>query len=753
MSGDRRYAEIALPIPRRQAFTYALGKDAVEPGARVLVPFGPRRVQGVVLEVHDRAPSFDAKPILATLDPEPLFSVELLRHLVEAADYYFHPIGEVLKSASPALRSERLRELESDGLFDAHAPVRGARVKTATEHVARLGTAAEEGVRLGEKQREVLALVATRTEIRLPEIESIIPSGRTVARRLAARGLLTIEEREVVTDRFFARPSERDEAPALHPEQRAAVDAIDGALTARRAQTFLLHGVTGSGKTEVYLHAIATARDLGRGALVLVPEIALTPQLVGRFRARFGDEIAVLHSALTDKERALAWRALRSGRVRLAIGARSALFAPVTDLGIIIADEEHDPSYKQEEGFRYHARDLAVLRATRADAVCVLGSATPSLETFERARRGAYVRLAMPTRATAHTLPAVELIDLSRTGAGPSRDPLLSLPLHRALERTLESGHQAILFLNRRGFAPSLRCTACGKVPTCPACSVALTEHRRARVLRCHYCDFAAPLTEACPSCGSLALEPLGLGTEKLESTLATSFPAARIARLDRDTAIGDGVEEVLDRMRRREVDILVGTQMVTKGHDLPGVTTVGVVLADQSLYFPDVRASERTFQLLAQVAGRAGRGEVAGRVLIQTYQPQHHAIRTAVHHDYLGFAEIERVDREDLRYPPFGRLIAVRIDAADEAIAKKVAARLAYVAREAPRAAEGTVEVLGPVTAPIAKVRGRYRERFLLKSTQRPALREVAARVVAAIEAGIAPARAHVDVDPISML
>ncbi|GAB4213334.1 MAG: hypothetical protein OHK0013_37140 [Sandaracinaceae bacterium] len=485
----------------------------------------------------------------------------------------------------------------------------------------------------------------------------------------------------------------------------------------------------------------------------MVPEIALTPQLVARFRARFGDAIAVLHSGLGDKDRALAWRALRAGALRLAVGARSALFAPIRDLGIVIVDEEHDPSYKQEEGFRYHARDMAILRAKRAGAVALLGSATPSLESYQQARRNHYTLLELTRRATERALPRVEVVDLARTSAGPTGDPLITLPLHRALEATLEAGDQAVLFLNRRGFAPTLRCTRCSAVASCPACSVALTEHRRAGMLRCHYCDFATPIGATCAVCGGPELEPLGLGTEKVEASLEAVFPSARIARLDRDVASGAGVEDVLERVRRREVDVLVGTQMVTKGHDLPGVTLVGVLLADQSLAFPDFRSAERTFQLLTQVAGRAGRGDKEGRVIFQTFQATQPAIHCAVRHDYHAFARDELAKRRELGYAPFGRLIAVRIDAPDEKLAERVADRLGDAARATSAVTEGHVEVLGPAPAPIARVRGRHRYRLLLKGKERKRLREAALAVLATIEEGIAPARASVDVDPVSML
>ncbi|HEY8430825.1 MAG TPA: primosomal protein N', partial [Sandaracinaceae bacterium] len=682
-----RLVEVAIPVPLRRRFTYAVPPGMPDPavGTRVAVPFSGRKVVGFVLGHPERPPEgvTALKSIAGVLDPEPVFTPELLRFLLEAADYYLHPIGEVLRAAAPALPAEALRSLRAGGFLGRGESLRGPAVATRTAVFVRRTGAAHDGKKLGPRQQAVLALLEERVEVSVDELRAHVGAPRQVLRALEKRGLVTYEEREVAADPFFRDAVRADTPPPLHEAQARAVEALIAALDAG-GSTYLLHGVTGSGKTEVYLRVIAEARARNKGALLLVPEIALTPQLVGRFRARFGDGIAVLHSGLTDKQRYAAWRALRRGEVRLAIGARSALFAPVPDLGVIVVDEEHDPSFKQEEGFRYHARDLAILRAHRAGALCILGSATPSLESYTRAREGRIGLLELPSRATSHALPSVEIVDLRRHGAGPTGHPLITGPLHRALERCLGEGGQAILFLNRRGFSPTLRCGACGELVQCPACSVTLTEHRRAGVLRCHYCDYATPVTTQCPACKRHALEPLGLGTEKLEDALAAAFAPAKVARLDRDTAVGGAaIEAVLDRVRRREIDILVGTQMVTKGHDLPGVTLVGVVLADQSLAFPDFRAAERTFQLLSQVAGRAGRGDRPGEVVLQTFRPEEPAIAFARSHDYAAFYRRELESRREHGYPPFGRLVAVRVDAGDEGRARDAAAELARVAKQ----------------------------------------------------------------------
>lgn len=751
-----RYVEVALPVPLRRRFTYRLDPRAPQPelGARVAVPFSGRKLVGVVLGYPDAPPEGvkRIKTVAGLIDREPVFEAELLRFLLEAADYYLHPVGEVLRAAAPALPTEALRALRQDGFLEAGEALAGPAVATKTELLVRPSGEAPD-TRIGSSQRAVLALLEERAEVTLAELRSHVKSARGVVRRLEERGLVTLEEREVPADPFFSQQVERDQPPEPTAAQAEAITRLIAALD-EGASTHLLHGVTGSGKTEVYLRLIAEARERGKGALLLVPEIALTPQLVYRFRARFGDGIAVLHSALTAKERHLAWRGLRRGELHLAVGARSALFAPVRELGVIVVDEEHDPSFKQEDGFRYNARDLAILRAHRAGAVCVLGSATPSIESRYRADRGQVALSVLPARATARQLPEVEVVDLKRHGAGPSGHPLITGPMHRALERCLADDGQAILFLNRRGFSPSLRCEMCGEVAECPACSVSLTEHRRARALRCHYCDYHTPMTPTCPSCSKNALTPMGTGTEGLEDLLEATFAPARVARLDRDTAAGGrAVESVLDRLRRREIDILVGTQMVTKGHDIPGVTLVGVILADQSLAFPDFRAAERTFQLISQVAGRAGRGEREGRVILQTFQPGHPAIACAQRHDYARFYGSELDARRDLEYAPFGRLVAVRVDAGDEGRAREAADRLAERAREHPAVRSGQVGILGPAPAPIARLRARYRFRLMLRSAHRKGLRSVARTLADRIDEGLGTARAYIDVDPVSML
>jgi primosomal protein N' (replication factor Y) len=744
-------ADVALPVPLARAFTYSVPPDlagAARAGARVVCPFGGRRLVGVVLDVREGEPAAKIKALARVLDDEPAVPADLLAFLRDLAAYYFAPIGEVARLALPPVDRETVRELEAPSLFSGARGIATRRVRWA------LATAkVEEPGSLRGQGSAILAHLRAVGATSVAKLEERWGNARAAVKKLEELGLAATEDREVPADPFFAEAAERDAPHEATKAQMAAIHAIISALQSAVAATFLLHGVTGSGKTEVYLRAIAESRARGKGSIVLVPEIALTPQLVARFRARFGDDVAVLHSGLTPRERHAMWKRLREGSVDVAIGARSALFAPVKSLGLLIVDEEHDASFKQEEGVRYHARDMAIWRAHRAGGVCVLGSATPSLESEHLARTGKATKLRLPDRARAQPMPHVDLVDLRRIGAGPTGDRRLSMPLYRAIEDTLRAREQAIVFLNRRGFAPSVRCEACGKLATCASCSVALTFHKRDGVVRCHYCDFQAPLGARCAACQAPSLALEGLGTEKLEESIGIAFPEARVARLDRDVATGKRIEAVLKRVRDREVDILVGTQMVTKGHDLPSVTLVGVINADAALSIPDFRAAERTFQLLVQVAGRAGRGDVPGRVVVQTWDPDHPAVALAAKHDVDGFIARELLDRKELGYPPFTRAALVRVDAVEEHAARAACAHLAKVALGTELARGGAVLVQGPAPAPIARVRNRFRFRLMLRSAERPPLRAVLAAIDRARADLERDVRSSIDVDPVQLL
>ena len=805
---------VALPVHGLYTYVVPPALAArVVAGARVRVPFGGRGVSGVVVRAPAPAPAATVEAA-AVLDVRTdRVSAELLDLALWIADYYEAPPGEALRlvvpagtgessaaavaltargravvdGAGPALppvqarllarlaaarrplprarvpRAEltaALPALVEAGLVDVGDSVTRARVRLRRERVLALAPdvdldRARASLSRAPRRLAVLEhLAAAGTAVPAAAVAAAVPAAAPAVRELAAAGLVIVGEREVALDAAAAAhalpaAAAPVEPPPLTAEQAPVVEAMVGALGGGFA-TFLVHGVTGSGKTEVYLRVIAAARARGAGAIVLVPEISLTPQLAARFRARFGDEVAVLHSGLDERQRLSEWERLARGQARIALGARSAVFAPVADLGVIVVDEEHDGSFKQDEGVRYHGRDVALVRAQRAGAVTVLGSATPSLESYAAARAGRFRLLVMPSRATGAALPPVEIVDLRRWL--PDGEGMLSAPLARAIDETLAAGEQTILFLNRRGFATFVVCKACGHSFRCRHCAVSMTYHRAADRLVCHYCDFAHRVPETCPACAaSGSIERNGLGTERIALAVAERWPQARVARLDRDVATGARAEAVLARVARGEVDILVGTQMVTKGHDFPGVTLVGVLCADTALSLPDFRAQERTFQLLSQVAGRAGRAAGRpGRVLIQTYRPEAEAVACAARHDYAAFFAAEDAARAELGYPPHGRLAAIRLDGPELVQVAAAARELGAAAVATARRDGDVVQVLGPAEAPLARLRGRCRWQLWLKSGDRAALRRVVRSVLAVEVKGV---RVAADVDPLSAL
>jgi primosomal protein N' (replication factor Y) len=527
-----------------------------------------------------------------------------------------------------------------------------------------------------------------------------------------------------------------------------------------RPDVFLLHGVTGSGKTEVYLRIFAELAKRGKHGLLLVPEIGLTSQLTGRAAARFGDRVAVYHSGLTDAQRHRQWSRMRDGEVDVVIGTRSAIFAPFTRLGAIVVDEEHDSSYKQDEGLTYHGRDCAVMRAHIESIPIILGSATPSLESISNARHGKYELLSLPTRTGEASMPDIELVDMRipNSGKGIAKElTSLSPKLHRAIDETLSRGEQALLFLGRRGFS-AVHCEECGEAIRCPNCDIALTSHMGGgsgpkERLVCHYCDYSISQPASCPSCGEDGLAPIGQGTQRLEAEISDFFPKARVARLDSDMAASQKERRrIFDGMRKGTIDILVGTQMVTKGHDFPNVTLVGVISADQSLHLPDFRAAERTFQLLTQVAGRAGRASRPGQVVIQTYEPTHPSLEFSLRHDFDAFASQELESREALCYPPFSRIANIRLSSIDSGLAERSARETAELIKGDSNV--GEIRILGPAPAPIEKLRGRYRWQILMKAPSARALSSLLASSIPKIEAKLPrKVRLNVDVDPSSLL
>jgi primosomal protein N' (replication factor Y) (superfamily II helicase) len=593
---------------------------------------------------------------------------------------------------------------------------------------------------------------------------------------LEEKGLVEVVDQEQFRDPFDGR-----EAPAPPPDlrptpaQAAAIRALVGALDEARPSPFLLHGITGSGKTLVYIELLREVVERrGRTAIVLVPEIALTPQTVHRFRAWFGDQVAVLHSGLSDGERYDEWRQLRDGTKRIVVGARSALFAPLPDLGAIVVDEEHDGSYKQSESPRYQGRDLAVLRAVRGGAVCVLGSATPSLESWRNVQEGKFRLLSLPDRVGGGALPPVEIVDLRAlregagggasgagggggggapgSGSGPGQGgSILSPRLVEAMEARLARREQSILLLNRRGYASFVQCRACGEVEECPNCSVSLTYHRGRKRLLCHHCRHEAPVPTRCPRCGDTDLSWRGLGTEQVERVLAETFPSARLARMDVDTTGGKWAHaEILGRVGSGDVDILLGTQMIAKGLDFPNVTLVGVVNADVGLHLPDFRASERTFQLLSQVAGRAGRGPRGGEVILQTSLPEHYAIQCALTHDFQGFAQRELSERKHPAYPPHLRLVNVVLSSPDADLTATASERAVAWWRSHPQPG---VEVVGPAPCPIERLHGRWRWHFFLRGGGVAAMSASLRAFLEGVEFPAGDVRVAVDRDPVALL
>jgi primosomal protein N' (replication factor Y) len=729
---ETQTAEVAVAAPLEKTLSYAIPPDLagkVHIGNRVRVPLGRRHVVGYIMgwTTPGDAP---LKEILEIIDPNPLFHSGHGMFYLRAANYYAYPPGEAVRTALPAGLSN------PDGkpaiLYDKHY-----RATAVGEQPP------------GARQREILTYIRGVGQADLGRLRRKFVAPHTVLKRLVELGFLEVEEVEHYRDPCAAVTIDTHRDVELTPEQTQAVNHILEAL--RGPPVFhpcLVHGVTGSGKTEVYLRAVAAALEQGRKSLILVPEIALTPQLISRFRCWFQGRdvrLAVLHSGLSEGERYDAWRQIAKGDIDVVIGARSAVFAPIVKLGLIIVDEEHDGSYKQSEGFRYNARDLALMRGQMEDAVVLLGSATPMLSTYRRAMDGYLAYLSLPGRIANRPLPVVELVDLAQHGA--SR--LLTDPLRTALDATLNAGEQTLLLLNRRGYAPFLLCHSCGATIRCPNCDITLTFSQVQRSLRCHYCNYRQHPPEICPRCRGTELCPEGVGTERLEEEIRKTFPAARVARMDRDTTSRKGAHgRLVEQMSAGEIDILIGTQMIAKGHDFPAVTLVGVLNADTALNLPDFRSGERVFSLLSQVAGRAGRGERPGRVMIQTYAIDNYALEYVARHDYKGFADHELAQRQVLAYPPFGYLVNLIVSGNEEArvgnVAEKLSIELGVDARD--------VEILGPAPCLLPRLRNKHRWQILIKGRQRKPVRHLlgqVARLRPQLPAGVS---LTVDVDPVDM-
>ena len=816
MRGPRSYVRVALPLPLDQTFTYAVDGDTLRTGTRVLVPFQRQERVGFVVGHGGEEGVKRIRTVLSVMDPEPSVSESQLRLARWMADYYVTSLGLTLKTMLPSVLSDTSRDVVTlhDGPRGKLSPREARLVEALTPGAAQSLRAIKRSLRMGSIWPEIRNLAAAgvvsvetlpprpppvktervvrvarwiddiedlnvlvgRARRQADAYQALAGSGGTVElahltgqagfsrgviRGLEEKGLALVEDREVERDPFAGIPTGEDQAHTPTDRQNDVIRTLTSAFDAGPSEPFLLHGVTGSGKTLVYIELLKHVLAQGRGAIVLVPEISLTPQTVARFRARFGDQVAVLHSALSDGERFDAWRQLRSGRRRIAVGARSALFAPVSDLGVIVVDEEHDGSYKQSESPRYQARDMAVVRSAQEGALCVLGSATPALESWHNVERGKFRLVSLPDRVGGGTLPPVRLIDLrearkqsnEKSGARSEAGLVLTAPLVEAMRDRLRRGEQTILLLNRRGYSSFVQCRECGDVEICPACSISLTYHRGKSRLVCHHCRHEQRAPERCPRCGSRDLSFRGLGTEQVERVVAETFPEARLARMDVDTTSGKwSHHEILGRVERGEVDILLGTQMIAKGLDFPSVTLVGVVNADVGMHLPDFRATERTFQLLSQVAGRAGRGELGGDVLIQTALPEHYAIQAALAHDYVAFANRELNERKHPAYPPMVRLVNVIVSSP---IPEDAAGNAQAAARwvRAHVVSGVSVDLIGPAPSPIERLHGRWRWHFLLRSRSVRALGATARRLQSEFRMRGADVRIAIDRDPNALL
>ena len=779
--------EVALNLPLRRSFDYRWPNNLArvpETGLQVLVPFGAQKKGGVVVRVKEKSDFSRLKSVESLVDEEPLFSSEMLKLTKWTSEYYFCAWGETLNSAIPGGLTLRLSTnytssssllpnldklskatlsliqtqktwtqkewlkcnpverdhqilrdwITNDNVQTSHLLL-GQKAKPKMERWVNLIKNVEvikPAKRRKSKREQIIQILSENPTVCWSEIQNRVNAPSQALKKLKEEGYIDFFEKRVFR-RFIEGELPQIEAfKDLNQQQKLAFDVLDNSIEKGVFRTFLLEGITGSGKTEVYLHAVRAAFKSGKSSLVLVPEISLTPQLVNRFRSRFGDLVAVLHSGMDDGERFDEWSRVRNGIATIVIGARSAVFSPLKNLGLIVVDEEHDPSYKQGESPRYHGRDTAIYRGFATNATVLLGSATPSLESANNVQNGKYDILRLTSRIHQVQLPEVKLLDM-KTVSSQKGSPYFSSELVEALRSRLLKNEQSIVFLNRRGFAPLVRCSKCDSTYTCPNCSLSLVYHQGANQVRCHQCDFGKFLYNICPDCGSENTPIIiGTGTEQVEENLKMFFPEARILRMDRDTLHGKhALSKMHERIRKHEVDIVIGTQLVTKGHDFPEVTLVGVIMSDLSLNIPDFRASERTFQLLTQVAGRAGRGYKPGEVLIQTHNPLHHSLLCAKEHNTTEFMKLELERRLNLGMPPFNSLTLIVCSSPHEGRAEKMAQEIFNRIRtiisntpktKVPETVENhettdAVKIIGPIEAPMKKLRNRFRWQLLLKS------------------------------------
>jgi primosomal protein N' (replication factor Y) len=794
---------VAVPVPALDALTYRVPEELQAPaiGARVLVPVGKRVMTGIVVETDTPTQELAAvKDLIDVLDAEAFLNDDVVRLALWVAEYYASGPGDALAAAMPPrawIESERyaqlnpgarvserrgirravldrlstgkpvrvdllakgksgihaaLLDLEREGLITITQPLRGtadAHRTVRTAHLSAQGHDLDATSRLGSRQTAAIdALRGAPDGLDVSELGARGISSQTIS-RLASAGLVAVGRRRLERDPFSAADVDL-EPRVLEPtgEQRAAIDRLRALASQQSFATALLYGVTGSGKTEVYLRLARDVSAGGRGVLMLVPEIALTPAVAAAFRSTFGGRVAIQHSGLSDGERHDQWQRIRRGEIDVVVGTRSAIFAPVRRLGLIIVDEEHDGSYKQEETPRYHARDVAIVRAREAGALAVLGSATPSLESYHNALNGRYELVTLRKRILDRPLANVRVIDMREVYANEGPDVILSQVLRDALGERLERGEQSIVLLNRRGFATTVFCRQCGSTTECPNCSVSLTVHRAERRARCHYCNYSIGIPKACANCAGPYLEQMGFGTERVEAEILAHFPQARAARVDRDTIRRRGaISSLLKRFSSGALDVLVGTQMIAKGHDFPRVSLVGVISADVGLGLADFRAGERTFQLLTQVAGRAGRGDIRGEAIIQTLHPGHYSIVHATAQNYEAFFAEEIRYRQAMRYPPAVALVNAVVRGRTRQQAMEDARELVTALRWGGE----PYKVLGPAPAPLSRLRGEHRAQFFMKGTHRTSMRRALVKVVS--ERPDLKRRTSIDVDPLSVL
>jgi len=736
---SRRIARVVVEVGGGREYDYLVPehlRGRLHTGSRVVVPFNRTEATGYVTALlESSAYEGRLKEIRTVVGERPMLLPAMMKLADWIAEYYVCSRDAALRALMPAAVRRR-----QEGF-----------VRRTFVALAVFPTPQELEIlrRRAPKQARVLEVLREEGSCALSALLKRAGAGRDAVRRLAEKGLVRLSQRVTERDPWAGEVVVPTEPPRLMPQQERALAVIRSSIRTLEPPVVLLLGVTGSGKTEVYLQAIGEVLQEGRGAIVLVPEISLTPQTVERFRSRFGDQVAVLHSGLSEGERHDEWHRLNRGDARIAIGARSALFAPVRNLGLIVVDEEHEATYKQEETPRYNARDVAVMRGRQEGCAVVLGSATPSLESYFNTQRGKYALVEMPSRVDHRRMPTVRVVDM-RLAAEKEGLKVISTELAEAARRRLERGEQVMFFLNRRGYAAAVICPRCGYTARCPDCSITLTYHAEGNRLVCHLCGRTAEVPRRCPECGDRAFRYAGVGTQKVEQVARRLFPGAVVQRMDSDTTTRKGAHrKILWDFRAGRINILVGTQMIAKGLDFPNVTLVGVIYADVVLHMPDFRAAERTFQLLTQVAGRAGRGEAGGEVIVQTFTPYHPAIQSARRLDYRSFYDQEIEFRRELGYPPFTRLVCVRLHGEKEEAVKATAERLRTVLeRETPR----STVLSGPAPAPIAKVRGRFRYQLFLRTGR---IREVCG-VLREVLGGFKSPRGVdvvVDVDPVSVL